>query len=718
MAFRRITSARDDEWYEAIEDLILSTFHAAVTQGQANSKPARKLTYISNLHQQPVAVAHTEAGTQKLIQLLRNTYEYRVETGTAAHSDKSRAPGRYESAVISGFWHDMHFWIRFETFEEYFSVTTKLCLDSDASTSDATDEWRRVAHMALNPTIKIINDRYKLISTDPTAVPPKLLTDAERNRVDYLFNGLWNDFRAKLFDAAFSRTKPFISSNRTRSPRDALGLAESAFADFRSLYLGLDFSAGIPCEEFIKLGIREARTEDQISRPLPFRSRIVGSSQLAERKEYYSNAWVEALLPILMAQDGYHSNTAWHPPIEPIEYTFSQFGNAECIYGSGFGAQFQPEDPGATSSNSPLVYVVLALHDEWRQLGRTAQRLHTLGTLRLAALFELRKLMVRDRILLALEEELGQFDTVRTPEKLRNRLKEALETFSVVSRTKAVEAHVGQEYARRLTQISEALETYTTATRTWIDLLQYRRHRKQLIELLRPMVDELEAAKEKLKMEELPSRETTSDLDALRNVIRSANLFIESDDLTTFRAAVLDQVRKALSGMNEGVREGITYRAARSRYSTELFASLCDAMRIREIAGYQPYDLFVKHRLERAFRLVQAIDARFRQVSSKEEQLRSRLTAAKSVRHQGVLSRLQSAAEHAFWFVLAPYYSGSLAKLLVEGSGKALGIDLTGFASAASVLVGATVLSVAVVRWSRERVERLEVPRTDVPKDG
>jgi hypothetical protein len=88
-------------------------------------------------------------------------------------------------------------------------------------------------------------------------------------------------------------------------------------------------------------------------------------------------------------------------------------------------------------------------------------------------------------------------------------------------------------------------------------------------------------------------------------------------------------------------------------------------MRIGRIRGYQPYDVFVEHRLDRAFRHAQAINARFQQVSLHEERLRKQLNSQRSERHQRVIARLQVIAEYPFWLVLAPYYFGSLLKIAV-----------------------------------------------------
>lgn len=129
------------------------------------------------------------------------------------------------------------------------------------------------------------------------------------------------------------------------------------------------------------------------------RSRIEGVSF----KRGEDIEWVDAIFPILLAAEP--GDRPERKPAGAMEYTFSKF-KSRCIYGAGFGPQ---QYPPPVALENPLTFITLFSHDEWRQIGRMINRLNTLGTLRLAALYGLRKMMMADdSALFDLDRELNE----------------------------------------------------------------------------------------------------------------------------------------------------------------------------------------------------------------------------------------------------------------------------------------------------------------------
>ncbi len=605
---------------------------------------------------------------------------------------------------------DLQASIRFETFEEYFTITSYVGLDSTSVLGSESQRWATTSKHGANLIIDEINTRLHDLRRRGGQNASRLLTTHQRAAVRHIYHDVWDSFRADFLDNGLSRSDTFLPGHTAEGAATTLHLSEAVFADFRGLILGVDLQTQKPDSPDTHAPLlRTATVEAPVGASLPTATRIQGVTRALASNDYEDIA--EAIIPILLANDGLTRQTPWHAPFEPIDYTFSVFGKGRFIYGSGFGAQLDPDDAGSLKSGSPLTYIAVALHDDWRQIGRMLIRLHTLGTLRLAALFELNKLMNRDQILLTLEEELQQFDQIRTTAKLRDRRKAALgEYCSAVARIIQLESFsIGFQETHN--QITQLFRGYSVAADNLFDLVRYHGQRSDIIELLVRMEGELESCKERLKLANFPSKESTETIATTRQALRASLLFMRSNNLEDFRSVVLELVKRALSGMNEGVREGINYRAARSRYSRELFESLAKAMRIGRIRGYQPYDLFVSHRLERAYRLIQAIDARFRQVTLLEAQLRQRLDSQKSVRHQEVLSRLQRTAENAFWFVLAPYYSAHVVEFIVGGFRPDLAAPYGHFAHAAGTAVALMAIGYAIKRaftqaWRAYQVHR------------
>jgi hypothetical protein len=697
-AFGRFGDLKDDDWYKYIEKIVQMIVQSAVKES-TNVK-------ISNLHDDLIEL---NQGTNKVsLRLLRNSYFFYGEPQTKPKpkpkpeesSDTPTPAYRYETVQLTGKWFDREYWIRFEVFEEYFTISVCLGLDSfeDSSPSNAFFD-------GVKKIIVDLNDRHNIASPANPETKGNTLIGDDALRV---FSEIWDKFQEQILSVLYG----FEGTTESASAMESLGMAASVFADFRGVVLGLDCNSEIDTQSITSQSRKIQGPTLIKTRPQGFRERLrIGEAELEEYDER-CNAWVDTLKRLLMSSDCVSDSF-----LDPVEYTFSTFGDGRYIYGSGFG----PHKDLGPKSNKKISYVVLCTHDEWRQIGRLIGRLHTLGTLRLAALFELDKLMRRDTILLTLDKELDEFDhanRVDDSEKLNKANIEALIEFvhtlrdyfpgigeqaftnfestlgtyfpdidlSKCSKEEA-KNDLSADERKAVEKVKNALgaderSAFDNILRlnvqpsSWKDKLKPKLPYSSLVlskanqrdvELLHGKL--LNIRKELTKeRDKSAAKLTPKALMDVRKALRKSERF-SADSIVIFEDTVLNHVRSALADMNESIRDGISYRAARSKYYRELFGTLSKAMRIRRIRGYQPYDVFVEHRLDRAYRHAQAIEARFRQISMHEARLRKQLNSERSEKHQRIIAKLQWEADIALRFVLAPYYLGSVIKLILTGLG-------------------------------------------------
>ena len=653
----------EKRWYEEIEDLILAVFDKCVQNVPKEPKDA--CTEISNLHDEPSRFTFDIKDYDQTINLLRNSYRYRKNS---AHIDATQAAldrGRYETVVIGGKWLDHDYWIRFEVFDEFFNITVALQVPSSVNLDNSLDLQTRL-DKNIGTISKHIDERFRQIYDEKTKGQARDVPKDVHIAATDCFSDIWDSFSKDILEPAFAH-RPFCSHAR----RDHVPIALTAFVDFRGLILQVCETAETKQGDRLYPPLAIA-TKADATLSVPHDARIIGASKYLCSETPGSDdtisRWANSILPILLSQENKIGREHRQPPFEPAEYTFSTFVNRRYIYGSGFGPQVNQE-PERSRDFSPLTYVVLAFHDEWREIGRTLLRIHTLGTLRMSALFELRKLMTRDEILLNLENELRDYDHVRTSLDLHKRHHTALTELAKI----LPNINVGSEYERRY-------------RKSWVRIKKYARlsASESFHLVLTPYLSsmrwwrkkEVETAFKILKRtkryivenQSFDEEERKQKIDEIRAAIRQCHYYVDSDTREQFRGTVLFLVRKALAGMDRGIRNGgITYRASRSQYARERYDSLSDAMNIEQIRGYQPYNVFVRHRLDRAYGLIQGIDSRFRQISKIEMQHRNRLDSQKLVIHQKLLSSLQSTAEIAFFVILAPYYIGHVVEAIAEG---------------------------------------------------
>jgi hypothetical protein len=84
------------------------------------------------------------------------------------------------------------------------------------------------------------------------------------------------------------------------------------------------------------------------------------------------------------------------------------------------------------------------------------------------------------------------------------------------------------------------------------------------------------------------------------------------------------------------------------------------------VLGYQPVNVLIDHRLDRAYSIIQVVASHYRQLREKEVKLRKEWMGLKSERHQRQIEEVQVAAEFLFFLVLFPYYVSHTFRLAIE----------------------------------------------------
>lgn len=126
-------------------------------------------------------------------------------------------------------------------------------------------------------------------------------------------------------------------------------------------------------------------------------------------------------------------------------------------------------------------------------------------------------------------------------------------------------------------------------------------------------------------------------------------------------------IEKGLIAINADVDGELERRIERSQYYILQFRAAIKPLRIKRIEGFQPYHLFVERRLGPAFSFIAALRAQYERIESEINALiqyriaiqgRAVLVAARN--RNRAIEDLQDFADYALWFVLIPYYAGTL----------------------------------------------------------
>ena len=573
---------------------------------------------------------------------------------------------RYETVVIGGNWNGLPTTIRVEIFEEFFTLTVTLEFRSarhhpSVSHSHWVKDFDRI--------IEAVNRRRSSIPRDERGFEN---SHAEfGDSVSALAVRIWRAFGKEIFSACFPprlEVIPERTSDRRREP-----VTQEVVADFRGFVLALEPFGQGPSR------LRAPGPDSEVEEAATRDERIVGTAAQFERGG--AERFADCLFPLLLLADSAaaeNSNLLRGSPFEPAEHTWSLFDSGRTLYGSSFG-------PQGEHRNTPLYFVLLSAHDDHRTIGRIVNRLHTLGTLRVAALFDFDRMLQRDRVLSKLDRELNDHDETKSTEQLSLRLRDQYRNLQIVME-KACDSAAFRERLQGTTGASippnfirAALDGESKIAKAFrLGYLSVVEKRNQVsvsgksINAHLRTVYEVVASMHAQVIDEVASRRTTPRLapfdwmtsQRIKNdcssILRSLELIRAATGVEDYRDQLSRQVRRTLYSMSDQLRTGITYRANRSMYYRERFAHLSNAMHVSEVQGYQRYDEFVQQRLDRAFSLITSVSTKFSELQHRFDEIEKKHRSEREAKKTKSIEEIQKFGEIALFLFLVPVYLGHL----------------------------------------------------------
>jgi Protein of unknown function (DUF3422) len=317
------------------------------------------------------------------LHLLDNSF---VVTETYAHNAKPirQRASRYQTFRVRFYYGQMPVSVSVELHDEYFTISTIMDLawpphDCDSHDTDC---------ITTNSLIKAIGDfatiaGKRLTHTGQTAGESGL---KQRHQADFtqayqfIYETIWERFHEAIFEQPLKMTE--------NACKCELG---GIFADFRGFIAAIgdknDF-INIPGSHVSKYSLKQRIGE--------------GNFTDAEAVHY-----ADVLLPWLKADKGFAQEKQDTEPdrTEPVEFTVSLLLRQRALFASALGAQLSR----IKGEQGPVTYTALCKNTARWQAGRLIDRIHMLGTLRIAALYNLPHLIQADNQLRELEGEIKTF---------------------------------------------------------------------------------------------------------------------------------------------------------------------------------------------------------------------------------------------------------------------------------------------------------------------
>jgi Protein of unknown function (DUF3422) len=352
----------------------------------------------------------------------------------------------YQVISFTFTWQEMSITVRAELHTEYWSLSTV----ADLSRVPRTNRVRTVA---------VVRDVYQPLGSLCAHLDrlEALIDQDARDSSDfaeihqYVYNGFWED----LFDRIIW---PYL-------PDDVLSLG-SVIADFRGLVLGTPTSDAAPSKgSFFQSPLN--RTAEQDSSPRHFVAREM------PRHPNWAACKLEGLWPFLSIETSIGDAKI---DFKKYEFTASLMLGGRAIYVTALGAQ-PSQRAGTQGEIVPLFYVIYTdVLNTW-QIGRLVDRIHHLGTSRLAAITEVDLLRQAGHSLRVLANEVADImsanrDMDLDPRVMQGQINLTRERVSFVQRELA---RIRNSTAGRLEYRIERSRYYVRQFRTNLAALRIRR---------------------------------------------------------------------------------------------------------------------------------------------------------------------------------------------------------------------------------------------------
>jgi hypothetical protein len=361
--------ASREKWVLSIEKFVLALFDRITVY-----PPDEEVRYPISPNLQIRSGTADDGGpkNQQCIYLLDNFYpadkRTRSENADACKPEQIGVyPNRYQTVRFEFLWESMHVEISVELHAEYFTLSATV----DLSLSEPSGNTPEIK--AVNSFINLTGRRYESFSATEDEISGELDENELRKLYDAIYKDVWDRFFRQLF-----------SDIQSEFGQDVLG---GVFADFRGFILCRDME-GL----FVPVGAM-ANLKNRIAITRAF-----------DTKENEDVHCVDAILPFMRVGLGVSAERFGESrrPKKLVEYTFSKFQDGRAIYGSALGFQSNELNQEA----QPLTFIIMATHDDRWQLGRLVDQIETLGTLRLAGLHDLTRIVKANYELRSVEDDL------------------------------------------------------------------------------------------------------------------------------------------------------------------------------------------------------------------------------------------------------------------------------------------------------------------------
>jgi hypothetical protein len=336
----RETATRRALWVQEIEKFILALYHHLADSGfSPHTRSHRRQT--------------------ATLQLLNNVYQFNDRTGNKPSAIPGQAP-RYQIFRVRFSYGGVPATITIELHDEYLTVCTSIDL-----------AWKpKDKSLVSYPLLRSIENLTSAIATfnvdatthynETRAGTSEANKHATRRAFSKSYEQIYSNIWIDVFDLVFR--SPYSLINKT--------MFGDTFADLRG------FVAAAGQATFI--------TEPGSYTPKKTIEERIGT-QTFEDSDTVKR--VDVLLCWLKADKGFESEDDDRDAdlTEPVEFSYTTFLDHRVIYATALGAQLSR----SRGAQAPVTFMMLARNQARWQLGRMVERIQTLGTLRLAALYDL-----------------------------------------------------------------------------------------------------------------------------------------------------------------------------------------------------------------------------------------------------------------------------------------------------------------------------------------